>query len=139
MFGPLFAGLGAALADFMGAMIFGTGLYFPGFTATAFLAGLMYGLFLYKHPKSLPRAFVAVAIVTIFIQMGIETVWLTMLFDRGFIALMPVRLVRTAIMLPLQIICIRIITQERLMRHIMPFREIVHVKVEKERLRDESD
>ena len=48
LLGPLNAGIVAALADFLGALLFPVGPYFPGFTLTAFLMGLCYGLFLYK-------------------------------------------------------------------------------------------
>ena len=34
LYGPAWAGVCAALADFVGALLFPTGAYFPGFTAT---------------------------------------------------------------------------------------------------------
>ena len=37
MYGPLSAGIVAALADFIGAILFPTGPYFPGFTFSVFL------------------------------------------------------------------------------------------------------
>ena len=37
LLGPLEAGITAALGDFLGAMLFPTGPFFPGFTLTAFL------------------------------------------------------------------------------------------------------
>ncbi len=46
LLGPLNAGIVAALADFLGALLFPVGPYFPGFTLTAFLMGLCYGVFL---------------------------------------------------------------------------------------------
>ena len=46
LLGPVWAGIAAALADFLGAVLFPVGPYFPGFTLTAFLMGAVYGLFL---------------------------------------------------------------------------------------------
>ena len=44
MYGPLSAGVAYALGDLLGMMIFPSGSYFPGFTLTAFLTGVIYGL-----------------------------------------------------------------------------------------------
>lgn len=60
LLGPVYAGIVGALADFIGAILFPIGAYFPGFTLTAFLTGMVYGLFLYKQ-QSLPRILGAVA------------------------------------------------------------------------------
>lgn len=52
LYGPVYAGIAAALADFIGAMLFPTAPFFAGFTLTAFLTGVIYGLFLHKQPDS---------------------------------------------------------------------------------------
>jgi len=118
MCGPLFAGIGAAIGDIIGVSLFSAFAPFPGFTFTAFLAGVVYGLLLYKHHKSLLRICIAVIIVAVGLQFVLDTMWLVFFFERGFMALLPTRIIRTLIMLPMQIICIRFITQERFMRHI---------------------
>ena len=46
LFGPLGGAVVGALGDLVGAILFPIGAYFPGFTLTAFLTGLVYGLFL---------------------------------------------------------------------------------------------
>lgn len=52
LYGPVWAGVCAALADLVGVLLFPTGAYFPGFTVTAAMTGVIYGLFLYKsRPK----------------------------------------------------------------------------------------
>ena len=47
LLGPYRAGIVAALADFLGAVLFPIGAYFPGFTLTAFFMGVIYGLLLH--------------------------------------------------------------------------------------------
>ncbi|MCL1787162.1 MAG: folate family ECF transporter S component [Defluviitaleaceae bacterium] len=116
LYGPLFAGLAAAIADFIGVTLFAPFAPFPGFVATAFAAGIVYGLLLYNKPKSWLRICLAAGIVVIIIQLGIETQWVSMTRGVPYVALLPIRLVRTAIMLPAQIICIRFLTQERFMK-----------------------
>lgn len=49
MYGPWFAGGAYALGDILGMLIFPKGAYFPGFTLTACLTGIIFGLILYKR------------------------------------------------------------------------------------------
>ena len=109
-FGPLYAGTAAMMADLIGFWLFPPPFpYFPGFTFTAFLAGVVYGIFLHKKTVNMLNIVIAAAIVTIFIQGILDTIWLVIMFDEGFIGLMPFRLIRTAIMLPLQIVTIKLV------------------------------
>ena len=48
LYGPLAGGIVGALSDFIGALLFPIGTYFPGFTLSSFLMGVVFGLFLYK-------------------------------------------------------------------------------------------
>ena len=104
--GPLYAGAAAAIADFLGAILFPIGAFFPGFTLTAFLTGLVYGFFLYKQPKSWLRIGSAVLIITLVLHLGLNTVWLWMITGRGFLAILPTRLLQSAVMLPVQVMTI---------------------------------
>ena len=109
-YGPLYAGTAAMMADLIGFWLFPPPFpFFPGFTFTAFLAGVTYGIFLHKKPINMLNIIIAVAIVTIIIQGVLDTIWLVIMFGEGFVGLMPTRLVRTAIMLPLQIISIKLV------------------------------
>ena len=44
--GPKYAAIICGLADLIGALLFPFGTYFPGFTVSAGLSGLIYGIFL---------------------------------------------------------------------------------------------
>ncbi|MDR2939752.1 MAG: folate family ECF transporter S component [Clostridiales bacterium] len=106
LFGPVYAAFGAAAADFLGTVLF-SGDYFPGFTITAFLAGLVYGFFIYKHEKDLVRISIAVIIVATVLNLGLNTYWLKILLNEGYLALLPTRIVKAFVMVPIEIICIR--------------------------------
>jgi len=43
LYGPLWAGIGYAAGDVLGMLIFPSAAYFPGFTLTAFLTGIIFG------------------------------------------------------------------------------------------------
>ena len=46
LFGPVVAGIQGALSDFLGYLLRPDGPYFPGFTFTAVVSGVIFGLFL---------------------------------------------------------------------------------------------
>lgn len=108
IFGPIFGGIAAALADIIGMMIFPSGgAYFPGFTFSAFLTGIIYGLFLYKKQKTLFQVSLAVIAVSLFVNLGLDTIWLWILTGKGLIALLTPRIVKALIMAPIQILMIK--------------------------------
>lgn len=109
MFGPVWAGIAGAMADFIGATLFPIGTFFPGFTLSAALTGIVFGLFLYKKKESwLPLA-AAVAINCLIISLLLNTYWLTVLVGKNFLVLMPVRIVENLIMIPIQFFVIRLL------------------------------
>lgn len=110
MFGPLPAGIAAALADIIGMMLFPSGgAYFPGFTLTAFLTGAIFGVFLFNKPKSLLRISVAVIIISLFVNLGLDTLWLKMITGKGYLALMPVRITKCIAIIPIEIPMIKLV------------------------------
>ena len=109
MFGPFFSGISAGLADIIGMMLFPSGAYFPGFTFTAFLSGVVYGVFLYNKTVNLFRISAAVIIVSLFINLGLDTVWLWMITGKGIMLLLPARLIKCSAMIPIQIITIELV------------------------------
>jgi ECF transporter S component (folate family) len=113
MFGPIYAGIGAAVGDIIGVALFPVGAYFPGFTLTAFLTGAVYGVFLYKRPKKTPSICIAAFIVTMILQLGLDTLWIRSLTGEAYLALLPARFIKSVIMTPVQIIFIRFAASEQ--------------------------
>lgn len=110
MFGPLYAGIAAALSDIIGIILFPTGgAFFPGFTLTAFLSGAIYGVSLYNKPKSILRISIAVVIICLFINLGLDTLWVQMITGKAYIAILPARIIRCVAMIPIQIPIIQIV------------------------------
>ena len=109
LFGPLLGGIGSAAGDILGMLIAPSGPYFAGFTLSAFLSGMIYGLFLYNKPKTLMRITLAVLCVTVFIDIGLNTYWLTILLGKGYMAMLPARVIKSAVMLPVQVIVLSLL------------------------------
>lgn len=108
-FGPWWAAIGYATGDILGMLIFPSGAYFPGFTLTAFLTGLVFGFFLYGKEVTWLRVLPASIIVVLGLNLFLDTFWLYILMGDGFIALVPARIIKCAVMLPLQLILIPLV------------------------------
>lgn len=104
LYGPVWAGLAWALSDFLGAMLFPIGPYFPGFTLTALLSGLIFGLFLFGRPQNFWRCFAAAFLVTMGLNLFLDTYWLIALYGEGYQIFIGWRLVKCAITLALQLV-----------------------------------
>ena len=102
LLGPLWAGAVAALADFLGAILFPVGAFFPGFTLTAFLMGLCYGLFLHRK-QNLPRILGAVAVHQLVLSLLLNTFWISVLYGSPFGPLLLSRLPQCAMLAAVQL------------------------------------
>ena len=109
MFGPAVGAVYGGVMDIIKFIMKPTGTFNLGYTAVAVLAGLTFGTILYKKPVSFMRIVFAQSLVKIFINAGLSTY--IMAFERGeaFMALMPVRLVKNLIMIPLDSILLFVV------------------------------
>ena len=101
LFGPAVGGIFGAALDVIKYLIKPDGAFFPGFTVSAALGGMIYGALLYKKKVSLPRVFAAQLLVKVLVNILLNTLWLNMLYGKGFMALLPARVVSNAVMLPI--------------------------------------
>lgn len=109
MYGPYLAGISAIISDLLGFMMFPVGGYFPGFTLTAFLTGFTYGALLHNKAKSFKRILISNLIVCILLNLCLDTLWLYIMMGKGYVALLPTRIIKTAIMIPVQCLTIYIV------------------------------
>ena len=114
LYGPIYSGIAGGAADFIGAWLFPIGPYFPGFTITAALTGVVYGIVLYKKPKTWLKIATAVVFIAIALNLCLDTYWLKILFNKAYLALLPTRIIKSCIMIPLQIITIKYVNDKLL-------------------------
>lgn len=100
LFGPVPAAIQGALGDILGFLLKPTGPYFPGFTLTVLLNGLIYGLFFYKTEQKLWQIVLARLIIIVFVNIVLNTLFLVMLYGPAKLATLPVRAVKNIIQLP---------------------------------------
>ena len=110
LYGPVPAVIMSILADVLGAFLFPVGPFFPGFTVTAALTGLIYGLILHKS-QTMPRVILAVVLQQIVCSMLVNTYWLHVLYGLPYLPTMAARLVQCAVVTALQIVLIPLIAK----------------------------
>ena len=106
MYGPLWTAGSYLVADLIASILFPSGPFFPGFTLTAALSGLVFGLVLHKRPVTIKSAFVASLIISLFFNLVLDTLWLSILYGDAFIALLPTRIVKVVLAIPIETVLI---------------------------------
>jgi ECF transporter S component (folate family) len=105
--GPFLGALNAAVADIVGYFLFPSGgAFFPGFTITALVGGILYGLFLYKKPVTILRVAVAVLCVSLIGDLFLNSIWLSILFKAAWLPLLVGRILKTVLWYPVQVFVI---------------------------------
>lgn len=110
-YGPVTAGLVGAIGDIMGYILFPVGAYFPGFTLTAFVTGMIFGFFLRKS-QSVLNIVLAVLCVQIFVSQFMNTYWISFLYGSPYWALFATRIYQTAAMIAVEIISTLLIVKK---------------------------
>lgn len=110
LLGPVEAAVCGGLADFLGATLFPIGPYFPGFTATAALTGLVFGLFFHKEQTPLHVA-CAVLINQFILGLLVNTYWISLLYGSPFKELLATRVVQSCILSVVQIAGILVLSK----------------------------
>ena len=101
--GPIGGMVTGALIDFIGAILLPTGAYFPGFTATAALTGLVFGLLLYKK-CNLGRIVIAVLSTQIVCGFLLNTLFISILYTKAVTVLLVTRAIQVVVMSVIEIV-----------------------------------
>ena len=107
LYGPLAGGIVGALSDFIGALLFPIGTYFPGFTLSSFLMGVVFGLFLYKKQSWL-QGLAAVGINQFILGLFLNTFWISVLYGSPYVPLLATRVFQSILLTVVQLICIQL-------------------------------
>jgi len=117
MLGPWRAALVGILVDILGNFFSGkSGQFFIGYTFTALVGGLIYGYFLYKRPLRWEQIFIAVVVVTIFCNIGLNSIWVYMTSGKAFAVFMPMRILKNMISLPLNTAILTVLFSNKTMK-----------------------
>jgi ECF transporter S component (folate family) len=104
--GPVWGALIGVAGDLLGMLLMPKASFFPGFTFHALLIGIIYGSLLYNRPDNksyLIRLVIGVLMVHLFVNLGLNTLWLSIMYKRAFMALIATRIIPNFIQIPIQI------------------------------------
>lgn len=109
LFGPFWGGVCGALTDFIGATLFPFGPYFPGFTAVAFLSGVLFGLCGRAAEKimgNIKFVFAASGVLLakeVLCSLLLNTLWISILYGSPYRALLITRIPVSVVTVVLEI------------------------------------
>lgn len=101
LFGPVTGSLFAGILDIVKYFLKPDGPFFFGFTFNAMLAAFLYGCFYYKKKLTFLRVLLAKLVVFMIVNVLLNTLWLDMLYGKGFFVLLPARAIKNLIMWPI--------------------------------------
>ena len=101
LFGPVTGSLFGGLLDLVEFFVKPEGAYFFGFTFDKMLAGFLFGMFYYKKKLTFPRILLAEGVERGIVNLFFNTLWLSVLYGKGFLALLPERVLSNVISWPL--------------------------------------
>lgn len=109
--GPKWTVLLNVLGDVIGATLFPIGPYFIGYTISTAIAGFIYGKLLYKEKSDsysnktfAIRTTIAVILVAVIVNMGLNTLWTSITAGKAFMVLFAARITKQLTMIPVHII-----------------------------------
>ena len=105
LFGPVVGMMAGVCTDVLGyfAGNLTMGAYFPGYTLTAITAGLFWGLWLYPRKLTVWRALGAKACINLCCNIGLNTLWLHLLYGTPYLVLLPPRVLKNALLYPVEV------------------------------------
>lgn len=106
LFGPMWTGIGAVLADTIGMMLFARSAFFPGFTLNAFIGGLIYGYFFYQKEVTWKNAILCSLSITIIVSLILTPIWLMIMYNQPITSgvIWGPRVIKALVMFPIQLI-----------------------------------
>lgn len=115
LLGPVPAALVGGASDVLAYFLKPTGSFFPGYTITAALSGLVFGVGLYNAKPSLLRVAIVRGIIVLLFNIGLNTLWSAILYGDSFFVLLPGRALKNLIQYPIDVMLIW-----ALLRFLMP-------------------
>ena len=99
--GPWVAGLSGIVTDVLGYVLRPNGPYFPGWTLSAVLVGILYGLWLYRRPLKLWWVVLCKLNMVLLFNFLLTPLWLHMMYGQAFVIFSSVKIVKNIIKLPI--------------------------------------
>lgn len=108
-FGPLMGCLMGMVQDIVGLIVKPTGGLLIALTLTDGITGMIYGMSFYKKPVSFLRVFLTQLVIVLAVNIILNTIALAPTVASGFVGILPSRIIKNILLLPIQSIIIYIL------------------------------
>lgn len=102
MFGPLVCAMTGMIQDILTFILNPTGAYIPAYTICVGISGMFYGLVLYKKQVTFLRCLWAKVLVIFIGNIILNSIALAVTAGSGFIGILPSRIIKNILLLPIQ-------------------------------------
>lgn len=102
IFGPVVGPLMGSAMDIINYFVKPTGPFFPGFTLSAIVMTVIIGTAMYEKPLTLKRVIIATFICMLIVDLGMNTIWLSILYKQAVYLMLPLRILKCFIVWPIQ-------------------------------------
>lgn len=103
--GPFWGALSLASADLLGVILNSGSLgIFLGFTLSAAVRGFLFGLLLHKREIKVQNLLISIPIVFVIVDLGLGTLWLSIMLSTPYLPLFITRIVPKMILLVVEVI-----------------------------------
>ena len=103
LYGPVAGMMSGGLSDILKYLIKPVGAYFPGYTLTAVLVGMVFGLILYKQRPTLPRLIVARLLTVGLLTYPLNSLWQTLTIGTPLPVLLAGRGIKALAVFPIDV------------------------------------
>lgn len=104
VYGPIVGAVAGAALDIVGFIAHPSGAFFPGYTLSAILSGMIYGLFLYRCRITVLRLLLVKAVINYGINVGLGCLWSALLIGKAYRFFFFTSLIKNTLMLPIEVI-----------------------------------
>lgn len=108
LYGPVASLIVGGLGDFLGAVMFPSNTFYYGFTLTALLTGLIFGLFLHKK-YNFVRILLSVLIVQIALTIFLDALWFNIYYGSPYTVMLATRAIKAGVMVVVQCVTLNLI------------------------------
>ncbi len=102
LFGPLVACMTGMIQDILCYLLNPEGGLLIAYTMSVGIAGMLYGIILYRKPVSFIRVFSVKLLIIVVVNMFLNSIALAPISGSGFVGILPARIVKNILLLPIQ-------------------------------------
>ena len=100
--GPGAGMVSAVITDLLSGILSPYGPFFPGYMLSKMLTSLIFGIFFYRRKVGFPDILIAKALVSYIVNVGLGSLWSSILYGKAFLVYASASLIKNTILLPFE-------------------------------------